>query len=260
MRIASLGSGSGGNATLIDSGEGMLLIDCGFSIKETEARLEKLNCTAQDIAAILVTHEHSDHLAGVGPLARKFDLPVYLTSGTSKFFRGSDRVHQNLIAAGNQFELLGMQVTPVAVPHDAREPVQYVFDRQGLRLGILTDLGSLTPHIIDMYSGCHVVLVEANHDAQMLESGPYPYPLKKRVGGQWGHLNNYQTATFINAVNSNQIMNTLILGHISKQNNSIELVEQAVAEVVTDISDVYFAVQDSTLDWKSCQVEQEMTH
>ena len=252
MRIASLGSGSGGNATLVDSGAGLILIDCGFSIAELERRLEQLDCRPADIAAILVTHEHSDHLGGVGPLARKYRLPVYLTQGTSLRLAANHNLTTQIIRADHSFELLGMEILPVPVPHDAREPVQFVFSSRQFKLGVLTDLGSLTARILEVYRDCQMLLVEANHDLQMLLNGPYPPALKRRVGGRWGHLNNNQTASFLQSVNANLALQCLILGHISRHNNHLDRVADSMSPMIGGIDQIHYAQQDEPMGWASC--------
>jgi phosphoribosyl 1,2-cyclic phosphodiesterase len=257
VRIASLGSGSGGNATLVDTGDGIIMIDCGFSAAEVERRLERLSCSLEDIAAILVTHEHSDHLGGVGSISRKKNLPVYLTHGTAQRLADRHRATAQIIHADQPFELHGVSIHPVPVPHDAREPVQFVFNKAGFKLGVLTDLGSLTAHIMELYRGCQMLLVEANHDLEMLMNGPYPVSLKKRVGGRWGHLNNQQTAEFVQLVNGDSNLQTLVIGHISKQNNHLDRVKACLLPVTAGIDQIHYALQDSPLDWVSCEVHQE---
>lgn len=257
MKLASLGSGSGGNATLLDTGDGLILIDCGFSLSQTERRLAALGRSAADIVALLVTHEHSDHIAGVARLAAKYQLPVYLTRGTAYKLGEVEALGCQIVRDDEPFHLQGVDITPVAVPHDAREPVQFVFERDGLKAGVVTDLGSLTPRVIQAYRDCHLLLVEANHDLDMLARGPYPKSVQRRVAGRWGHLNNTQTAAFIEAVNSNASLRCLVLGHISGQNNHQDLVAAAVADVTQDLDQLHFASQDAALDWISCDFEQE---
>jgi phosphoribosyl 1,2-cyclic phosphodiesterase len=257
LKIASLGSGSSGNATLIDSGDGLIMIDCGFSMIEVERRLERINRSVADIAALLVTHEHSDHLCGVGALARKHRLPVYSTHGTAQRLADWDRIAGHIIHADQPFELLGLTVHPVPVPHDAREPVQFVLSNGPTKVGILTDLGSLTAHILQVYSGCQMILVEANHDYEMLMNGRYPAPLKKRVSGRWGHLNNHQTAEFLKSANAGLTLRSLVLGHISKHNNDLQRVREAVAEATAGIDQIHYAQQDEPLDWVACEHTQE---
>ena len=250
LEFASLGSGSQGNATVVRWAGGMLLLDCGFTVKATEARLERLGVKPTDIHAILVTHEHGDHIGGVGPLARKYDLPVYLTEGTFQ-------VHQKklgrlpcveLIRGYAPFTIEGMNITPVAVPHDAREPAQFLLHFNGLTLGILTDLGLITPHVEEQYAECDGLLVEANHDSQMLASGPYHASLKRRVSGPWGHLNNQQTAQLLSRISREQLQQ-LVVGHISQKNNALELVKACLTPWVSDVGQVHYACQDEGFDW-----------
>lgn len=249
MSICSLGSGSRGNATLLHLSDKTILIDCGFGLKETISRLNAVGCAPDDIDAILVTHEHADHIHGVESFSAKFNIPVYMTAGTKQFWRSRGRVEPKIVSAGHEFFVGAVRVFPVAVPHDAREPVQFVFCHESLKVGVLTDLGSLTPHVVEAYLDCDALLVEANHDLDMLAKGPYPNALKKRVSGAWGHLNNFQTAELIKSINSNGKLKTLVVGHISQQNNLAELAESALASVVESISTVVYASQDQPLDW-----------
>ncbi len=248
LRFASLGSGSRGNSTVVEWAQGALLVDCGFSVKETELRLLRLGKMAKDITAILVTHEHSDHIKGVAALARRHQLPVFITPGTYYSRDMGELPQLNLIHAYTPFVIDGLSVTPVAVPHDAREPAQFVFEYAGLRLGILTDLGSITPHVEASYQACDALLLEANHDPVMLASGRYPPSLKQRVGGQWGHLSNQQAAGFLRRLNTLQLQH-LVVAHISQQNNSLDLARAALEPVTQQVKQVTYACQDQGFDW-----------
>lgn len=248
LRFASLGSGSRGNATLVEWAEGALLVDCGFTVKETEARLARLGKTPRDLSAVLVTHEHSDHIKGVAPLARRYDLPVYMTPGTWQSRDLGALPGLQLIQSYQAFVLSGLQIFPIAVPHDAREPAQFVFEYQGLRLGILTDLGSITPQLEASYQACDGLVLEANHDPAMLASGPYPYSLKQRVGGQWGHLSNQQAAGFLQRMDRQRLQH-LVVAHISQKNNSVAAAQATLAPVLQEIKQVTFACQDQGFDW-----------
>ena len=249
MRFASLGSGSKGNATLIEWRNTCVMVDCGFSIKETTSRLAKLGKQPQDLSAILVTHEHSDHWKGVMPLANKFGIKVYLTAGCLKSRGLKDPVTDfQIIDSHTEFQVGDLRVTPVPVPHDAREPVQYLFNSLDHKLGVLTDIGSLTPHVEAQYDSCDGLLVEANHDLDMLAMGPYPAFLKDRVSGQWGHLNNQQTARLLAAVDQSR-MQQLVIGHISDKNNSLDKVREAVEQVYTGKGNLHYACQQAGFDW-----------
>lgn len=248
MRFASLGSGSRGNSTLVEWAEGALLVDCGFSMKEAEQRLARLGKTASELTAILVTHEHSDHIKGVAALSRRYNLPIYMTPGTYHSRDLGELPCLNLIQAYASFQLNGLQVNPVAVPHDAREPAQFVFEYAGLRLGILTDLGSITPHVEAAYQSCDAMVIEANHDPFMLASGPYPPSLKQRVGGQWGHLSNQQTLGFLQRLDISRLQH-LVVAHISQKNNSLDLAQAVLEPVAQNIKQVTYACQDQGFDW-----------
>lgn len=248
IKFASLGSGSKGNATLVCVDDTCLLIDCGYSIRELERRLDQLDLVPQQLSAVLVTHEHSDHIKGVGALSRRYRLPVYMTAG-SYLESVCGELHQyHSIKHSEAFHIEDVRITPVAVPHDAREPCQYIFEYNQLKLGVLTDLGIITPYILALYQGCHGLLVEANHDSLMLSQGPYPPSLKARVGSNWGHLNNVQTAEFLGAVDSRNLRHILI-GHISEKNNHIDAIQSAVAENFRGDARVTFANQDHASDW-----------
>lgn len=233
LRFASLGSGSRGNATLVEAGDTRVLIDNGFSARECGRRLARLGVAAETLTAVLVTHEHSDHAAGVVALAARHRLPVYLTAGTHRvmeqrgLFAGVE-VECRRVLRGIRFAVGALAITPVRVPHDAQEPCQYFFEAGGARLGVLTDLGSVTPQVVDACSGCDALLLECNHDAGMLAGGPYPQQLKTRVGGDFGHLSNRQAGELLQAMDVSQLR-TLVIGHLSEQNNEALLARRGIA-------------------------------
>lgn len=248
MRLTSLGSGSRGNATLVESANASVLVDCGFSVRELQRRMAERDRHPEQLTAILVTHEHSDHIRGVFALARRFSLPVYMTAGTAKICVGDRSENVEIIDAQRTFKVEDIAVQPVAVPHDAREPVQFVFHSGGKSVGILTDLGSITAHVIDAYRACDGLLLEANHDRTMLAEGSYPYPLKQRVGGDWGHLNNEQAAGLLTHL-ERQRLQGLIIGHMSEQNNCLAAVRSYIDPLVGSVGLVHYASQDSGADW-----------
>lgn len=231
MRFASLGSGSRGNATLVQHGDTCVLVDCGFTLRETEIRLARLGIDGNALDAVLVTHEHGDHIRGVGPLARKFGVPVYLTHGTYRQSRIGQVRDLIKINSHDSFAVKGLQVQPVPVPHDASEPCQFIFSNGAKKLGVLTDLGSITPFVQQSYCGLDALLLECNHDAEMLEKGPYPYSLKRRIGGDYGHLSNFQAAGLLREIGVGQLQH-LVISHISEQNNRAELAATAVADAL----------------------------
>ena len=253
MRILSLGSGSKGNATLVESENACLLIDCGFSVVELTRRMALQGRHPEQLSAILVTHEHSDHIRGVFPLARRYALPVYLTPGTLTAARASlVKVNSELRLQGIDthldFQIEDITVSPVAVPHDAREPVQFICRKQGKSLGILTDLGSITAHVIEAYRHCDGLLLEANHDRSMLVDGPYPYPLKQRVAGDWGHLNNAQAAGLVARIGTDRLQG-VVIGHMSEQNNSLARVKAEMATLLEGVPAVQYASQAKGANW-----------
>ena len=197
LRFASLGSGSKGNATVVAAGDTVVLIDCGFSLRETRRRLALLGLQPEQLTAILVTHEHSDHSAGVSRLARQCNIPVYLTQGTWNSGRLEGCPEVVCFNCEHRFQIGHLEVEAVAVPHDAREPCQFRLHHAGLSVGVLTDLGSATSHVVERFRGCDALVLEFNHDLEMLHSGGYPAALKRRVAGDWGHLNNQQAAALL---------------------------------------------------------------
>lgn len=250
MRFASLGSGSHGNATLIQAGDTTLMVDCGFSASETELRLARLGVEPASIAALLVTHEHSDHASGVVRFASRHDIPVRCTAGTRAACMKLGFEIAEPFESERRFVVGDIQVTPVTVPHDAREPVQFLFDGGPHRFGLLTDVGSVTPHMRRMFSGCAALLLECNHDREMLEDGPYPPSLKERVGGPLGHLSNDQAADLLRSLDK-QWLQHLAAAHLSEKNNTPELARVALAEAA-DCDEAWIGVADQEigLDWR----------
>jgi phosphoribosyl 1,2-cyclic phosphodiesterase len=248
LEFSSLGSGSKGNGTLVRHDDCLLLIDCGFSVKQTEKRLARLGVSAEQLDALLITHEHGDHIGGVGPLSRKYQLPVYMTAGTKRSKDIGVISKLCIIKNYRAFTVKSIEVTPVAVPHDAAEPAQYVFEAGRKRLGLLTDLGGITPHVESHYRTCDGLLLEANHDLQMLASSQYPPTIKQRVSSSWGHLSNEQAASFLSNLNCNRLQQ-LVIGHISQQNNCLELVRKIIDPVVSSVGHVQYACQQQGFDW-----------
>jgi phosphoribosyl 1,2-cyclic phosphodiesterase len=248
MQFASLGSGSKGNATLVRAGDTLVMVDCGFSLRETTRRLHRLGVEPQQLDAILVTHEHSDHSSGVAGLSRKHRIPVYLTHGTASTGRCDDSFELCCFNCELSFSIGDLSVRPVTVPHDAVEPCQYRFTWRGRSLGVLTDLGSITPHVVDNYRDCHSLLLEFNHDLPTLLAGQYPPQLKRRVGGDWGHLNNEQAADLLQKIEGAALKH-LVVAHVSEKNNSREKTEQALLSVFDSLDRVVFAQQVEGFDW-----------
>ncbi len=228
MQLASLGSGSKGNATVIRCAGTCVLIDCGFSLRQIEKRLAKLSMSISDIDAVFLSHEHSDHSRGVERLVEKYHLPFYMTVGTARALR----IQQYQVIKGGHVESLGdLQIFSVTVPHDAAEPVQFVITEvsTGRKLGLLTDSGHITNHMRQAYEGCNGLMLEFNYDEQMLEDGPYPMHLKRRIAGNHGHLSNYQSVELLRQLKIDQ-QGCLIVAHISEKNNSPQRVENLLKE------------------------------
>jgi len=248
VHFASLGSGSKGNATLVRTDDTLVMIDCGFSLRETIRRLTRLGVEPQQLDAILVTHEHSDHSSGVAALSRKHQIPVYLTHGTCSTGRCDDSFELRCFNCEDTFDIGSLTIKAVTVPHDAVEPCQYRLTWQDRTLGVLTDLGSITPHVVDSYSTCNSLLLEFNHDLAMLMAGQYPPQLKRRVGGDWGHLNNEQAAQLLSQIDSSALAH-VVVAHISEQNNSRDRAELSLLSALGSMDKVVFAEQATGFDW-----------
>ena len=252
MRFASLGSGSEGNALVVQAGQTCVLMDCGFTLHETSARLARLGLSPEQLSGIVVTHEHSDHVAGVVRLVRKYSIPVWLTHGTRQAqcdaltgFSGLTEIDPH-----HSFTIGELQVQPYAVPHDATEPVQYVFSDGAMRLGVLTDAGCSTPHIEATLSGCDALVLECNHDPEMLANGDYPASLKQRVGGRFGHLSNAGAAALLSRLDNRRLQH-VVAAHLSSKNNTRELAVMALSTVLNCSKDwIAVATQQEGLGWR----------
>jgi phosphoribosyl 1,2-cyclic phosphodiesterase len=254
MRFASLGSGSEGNALIVEAHSGSsttrLLLDCGFSAKELERRLARLDRGIEQLDAVLITHEHSDHIGSALTVARKWAVPVYTSWGTARAI-GADEADIDLhMLKGDETVTIGnLEVRPYTVPHDAREPLQFVFSDGAFRLGILTDAGVSTPHITAVLSGCDALVLECNHDPGMLAASRYPPSLKARIGGNHGHLSNEAAAGVLASIDRTRLRH-VVAAHLSQQNNLPELARSALAGVLcTAGDDVMVASQDDGFPW-----------
>jgi phosphoribosyl 1,2-cyclic phosphodiesterase len=250
MRFITVGSGSRGNATLIEAGGTRVLIDCGFSARETQARLCRIGVEPATLAGIVITHEHGDHVAGVPQFARRHRLPVWTTPGTWRAAGCPQDVEARLfVAHGKGFRIGELRLQPFPVPHDAREPCQFVIDGDGRRLGVMTDAGTVTARAREHLQGCDALILEANHDRHMLETGPYPPSLRARVGGPFGHLSNVQAAALLDGL-EHRLLRHLVLAHLSAHNNRPELACAAVGSVSAALAErVSVAPQDCAGCW-----------
>lgn len=233
MQFVSLGSGSRGNATLVRHDQTTLMVDCGFSVREISKRLLDVGVEPAELDGILVTHEHSDHIRGVASLARQYGLPVWASPGTSRYF-GDDGIDTGprLINVHKPLRINTVNIRPVPVPHDAREPCQFVFEGDDFSFGLLTDTGGITPHIIESYACCDALLLEFNHDNAMLSGGHYPENVKRRIAGSLGHLNNGQSCALLDALLPGRLK-YVVAGHLSESNNSVSKVRQCLDKYVS---------------------------
>jgi phosphoribosyl 1,2-cyclic phosphodiesterase len=249
MRFASLGSGSKGNSTVVESDTACVMVDCGFGLRNACTRLERIGKSPEDLTAIIVTHEHSDHWKGIGALSAKYNIPVYLSAGSLKAKEiQSGEALFNCIDSHKDFYVGDVCIKPVPVPHDAREPIQYILSNGKVQLGILTDLGHFTPHVVSSYSKCDALLLECNYDEDMLLDGPYPRFLKDRVSGMYGHLSNRQAADLLLALDLSRLK-TLVIGHISAKNNDVSLIKAAIEPLCGEDIVLSFADQESGSPW-----------
>ena len=233
LRFKSLGSGSSGNATVIQARDGTgithLLVDCGLGLPQMDKRLRLAGLLADQIDAIFVTHEHGDHIGCARQLALRERIPVYMSQGTymaigEPDFGGLLRI----VHDSETFEIGALQVRPFTVPHDAREPLQLTCSDGAVRLGVLTDLGHGSAHVLEQLAGCHSLMLECNHDPQMLANGGYPPFLKRRIGGAWGHLANEAAAAIALAIQPRGLKQ-VVAAHLSEQNNHPEVVRKVLA-------------------------------
>ena len=215
------------------------MVDCGLSLKAVEQRLGQLGKSPVDVSALLVTHEHSDHIQGVARFARRWGTPVYMTPGTASSRSAAGITGLSTVNCHREFEIENISVQPFPVPHDAREPCQFAFSGGGRRLGVLTDTGHITSHISDHLTGCDALAIESNHDPERLRRGPYPAAIKSRVASTVGHLNN-----------GHEDLQWVVALHISEQNNSRDEVRAALSGALVNGADtLHLAEQDTPSDW-----------
>lgn len=251
MRFASLGSGSEGNALVVEAGQTRVMLDCGFGLAESVYRLERLGLQPGDITAIVITHEHSDHIGGAARFSRKYRTPLWLTHGTLSWLVHDVRCELlHGIDSHDTFAIQDIQVQPFPVPHDAREPAQFVFSDGVRRLGVLTDLGCSTPHVEASLSGVDGLVLECNHDLDMLMNSAYPASLKQRVAGRFGHLDNEAAAGLLARIDQTRLQHVLA-AHLSRQNNQPALARTALAAAMDCAEDwIGIADQSAGFDWR----------
>jgi phosphoribosyl 1,2-cyclic phosphodiesterase len=252
MRFASLGSGSEGNGLVVEAGDTRVLVDCGFRVRDTVARLWRLGLAPESITAVLVTHEHADHASGVAAFARRYRVPVWLTFGTLEMlgerFLRIERIRG--FDSHDAFAIGLIEVRPFPVPHDAREPVQFVLGDGAHRLGVLTDIGTTTRYVEASLSGCDALVLECNHDLGMLEDGNYPWPLKQRIASRLGHLHNEAAAALLAALDTSRLRH-IVAAHLSQHNNTPDKARTALARALDCTPDwIGIADQHTGFGWR----------
>lgn len=251
MRFASLGSGSRGNALVVEVGRTRILLDCGFPLREVERRLVRIGLDPGLVDAVVLTHEHDDHIGSAARLARKFGVPLWLTHGTARA-AGIDPslAKGGVIDSHRPFSVGDIEIYPFPVPHDAREPVQFVFSDGDHRLGVLTDTGTPTSHIQEMLTGCDALVLECNHDPEMLAAGSYPEKLKRRIASRLGHLDNSAAASLLASLNTTRLKH-IVAAHLSQTNNTPLLAGAALARALgCEPEWIGVADQDEGFGWR----------
>ncbi len=254
LRFASIGSGSKGNCLIAEVGSTRVLLDCGLSPRETERRLARLGIAPAGINGILVTHEHDDHAGQAYPFAAQHGIPVWLTHGTQCALAESGKppgeVDTRTILGRDAFAIGELEIQPYTVPHDAREPVQFVLSDGAFRLGVLTDIGVSTTHVETTLSGCDALVLECNHDYDMLWGGDYPKWLKERISGPFGHLSNAASEKLLAALDRSRLKH-VFAAHLSQQNNRPELARAALARAMGCAPDwIGLATQEEGFAWR----------
>ncbi|WP_374338477.1 MBL fold metallo-hydrolase [Leeia sp.] len=254
MRFAALASGSEGNALLVQHGSTLLMMDCGLPLREVKRGLHRLGLEPAQLSAILVTHEHGDHIGGVPALASAFNLPVFASHGTLSSAQAPFTRLPRLMPFDSHdptpLVIGDLEICPIRVPHDTREPVQYRFDNGQHRLGVLTDLGSLTPHVVHCLTGVDALVLECNYEPDLLARGRYPARLQQRIRGPLGHLANQQAAELLTQLDCSRLQH-LLAAHLSNENNRPELAQQALATALGCTPDwIGVARQRTGFDWR----------
>jgi len=228
MRFSVLGSGSRGNAVYIEAGKSSVLIDAGFSGKELQKRMEAVGRDLADVKAICITHEHNDHISGAGVISRRYEIPVIINSGTLE--AASSKMGKlfgtTIFSSGDVTYVGDLEIRSFCISHDTADPVGYVVSDGNKRLGYLTDTGKVSHLMARRLLSCQGIILEFNHDLEMLKYGPYPLPLQQRVRSSRGHLSNEDAADFLTDLMEGEIQE-VVLAHLSEKNNTVELARQA---------------------------------
>ncbi len=244
MNLCSICSGSSGNCIYVGDTSTHIMVDAGVSGKKMESGMNEIDLSLRDMNGILITHEHSDHVKGLGVVARKYGIPIYATAGTIEAIQGMKQLGQipeelfHEIKANRDFKINDILVRPFEISHDAAEPVGYRFEKGDKSIGIATDLGEYNDYTIDKLQGLDVLLLEANHDVHMLQVGAYPYYLKQRILGKRGHLSNETSGQLLSRI-LHDGLKAVLLGHLSKENNYEELAYETVRLEITMADNAY---------------------
>jgi phosphoribosyl 1,2-cyclic phosphodiesterase len=240
VSVSVLASGSRGNSAVVSTSRTRILVDAGISCRETYKRIRAVGEDPRALSAILITHEHSDHVYGLATLAKKLQIPLYMTGATHQHWARSVRNEQGEVPAiarlekfssGRSFQIGDIAVTSFTIPHDAADPVGFTFCGEGVKIGLATDLGYLPPNVCDHLRGCDVLVIESNHDLEMLRGGPYPWSVKQRVMSRVGHLSNDALADFFSG-DYDGSASFVVLAHLSEQNNHPEIARRAAEKAL----------------------------
>jgi phosphoribosyl 1,2-cyclic phosphodiesterase len=247
LRVCVLGSGSRGNSTWIRTERTCLLVDAGFGRKETLARLSAVGESLENCKAILVSHEHQDHISGLRALALRLKIPIYISAATRDVITWDPRFQASgafeVFTPGETFVIGDVEVHPFSIPHDAADPVAFTFEAEGIKAAVVTDLGYIPEVVKQRVRGCHCLVFESNHDVEMLRVGPYPWFVKQRVMSRHGHLSNNSTAQFLSE-DYDGAAQVLVLAHLSETNNHPEIVRMTATEALAQRRNGAFAAED----------------
>lgn len=255
IRFCSVGSGSGGNATLVEAHDGTavtrVLVDCGFSARELGHRLARIGLAPDALNGVFITHEHGDHVGCALTLARRHRVPLWMSRGTWRAIGEPDPSETSIRFArdGEAIAIGGLELAPYTVPHDAQEPLQLCFSDGARKLGLLTDVGSITPHLLEKLTGCDALLLECNHDRNLLAGSRYPAMLKRRIGGAYGHLSNDTAARILASVMHGRLRH-VVAAHLSAENNRPDLARESLAAAChASPTDIRVASAELGFDW-----------
>jgi phosphoribosyl 1,2-cyclic phosphodiesterase len=233
LSVCVLASGSKGNSVYVSNGESAVLVDAGLSGKAIELRMRERGLDPAALTAIVVSHEHADHIQGVGVLSRRYRLPVHISPDTLAAAPQVGRLHEtHHFECGSDFSIGGLRIHPFSISHDAVDPAGFTFQSNGAKIGIATDLGIATAMVRERLKACSLLVLEANHDPDMLMDGPYPWPLKQRIKGRSGHLSNQDSRTLLAEIQHERLAH-VVLAHLSETNNTPDAAHRTVAPALT---------------------------